>query len=183
MTRYSPKVSSRSRVFLKPEVEGIARERLLQVLPARLDPAQADLVEPHEAPRGPAVGVGFGGLAGEGERVLVFAVIGVQFGEEDEGCGGEGGEGPDRLHDGAEAPVVAGEVEDRRLRAEGLQVCGVHFEYAVGFLDCLASVAPQEAKSRQKRPGSRQVVVGRECRLDRAHHVAAAIKTGDPRNP
>ena len=164
---------------LEPEVEGIARERLLQVLPARLDPAQADLVEPHETPRGPAVGVGRAGVPREGERVLVLAVIGVQFGEQEEGCGGDRGGRADRFHGGAEALVVAGEVKDRRLRAERLQVGGVDLERALGFLQCLAAASSQQAQTGEQRPGADQIAVGGQRGLDRACRVAAPFETGD----
>ena len=73
---------------LEPEVEGISGERPLQVGSALIDPSQADLVQSHEAPPGPAVGVGLGGGTRESERVAVLAVVGGELGEDHEGRGG-----------------------------------------------------------------------------------------------
>ena len=81
-------------------------------------------------------------------------------------CGGEGGERPDLVHDGAEADVVAGQPEDRGLRAQGIQVGGVHLQHAPGFLQRLVPVALEEPQAGQQRAGPGQVGVGGERRTD-----------------
>ena len=165
---------------LEPEVEGVARERLLQVLPAGIDSAQTDLVESHETPRSPALGVGFGGLAGEGEGILVLAVVSAQLRENEQRGGGYGGDRADRLHDGAEALVVTVEVEDRGPGAERLQIGGVHLQGALSFLQRQDRVPLEEPQPREEGPGANQIGVGRESALDRDPGIAAAFQTGDP---
>ena len=161
---------------LEPEVERVAGEGGFQVFPACLDVAQADLVQSHETPRCPALGIGLDGLAGEGECVLVLAVVGAQLGEHDEGRGGEGGEGAGLPHDGAEAAGVSGQVKDRGLRAERLQVGGVHLQHAFGLFQRLAAVAAEKAQAGEKGPGWGKGGVGGEGGLDGVGGTALAFQ-------
>ena len=161
---------------MNQRLKGSPAKAVSRFFAACFDAAQADLVQSHETPPGPALGVGFDGLAGEGERVLVLAVVGAQLGEHDEGRGGEGGEGVDLRHDGAEAAGVSGQVEDRGLRAERLQVGGVHLQHVLGLFQRLVVVALEEAQAGEEGAGRGEGGVGGQRRLDRLGGVAAPFE-------
>ena len=108
-------------------------------------------------------------------------MVGGQLGEQHEWPRWRGGEGPRPAHRGREAVVVPGEVQDRGLGAECLQVGGVDLQDRLRLLQRPFAVAVHEADSSKEGPGPGQVGVGGERGLDVLQRAAAALQTRDPR--
>ena len=174
-----PKGVQQVECVLEPEVEGIAAERPLQVGPPDVDPSQTDLVKSHESPTAPAGWVGLARLSGEVQRVFVLAVVGGEFGQHDERRGGRVGQRAQPVHESAEPVVVAGEMEDRRLRTQGFQVRRVHVEHPVDLGEGVPPVPVHQAHAREERPDRREVGVRLERGFERCRGTAAALQPRD----
>ncbi len=168
---------------LDPDVERIAGEGRLEVLPPALHGADAQLIEPEQPVAAPGALIHLHGPFGEVDGIVVETVAHRELGERVVELGIARVDGQAALDDGREAVCVIGEEVHGRKNRQRVEGVGVDCEREPGLSRRLVVLFGLDEQTRQERACRDQVGVGGEASPHRCHgrrimvEVLAACET------